>query len=76
MLDYKITSYGFEYGSAKVERIASDWKKGWVVLIVETAKGWVQIYCTKSGNIRVTSFDKKNNISCTDHIVIPEAKNP
>ena len=35
---YKETQYGFEYGSAKVSRLFSDEKKGWVTIGVTTPK--------------------------------------
>jgi hypothetical protein len=52
------TIYGFEYGSAKVERFASDYKKGWVTIRVQTPKHKLpyeamQIYVTKTGKIRI-----------------------
>lgn len=51
---YRETSYGFEYGSAKIERAHSDKKKGWVVLLLSTPKRkQIQIYVTKTGKVRV-----------------------
>jgi len=58
---YKETEYGFEYGSAKVERLFSNEKKGWVTLGIETPKhtysGGVQVYVTKTGKVRI--FDER-----------------
>ena len=52
-----LTRYGFEFGSAKVERLYSDDKKGFVVVSVTTPKHGtgkeLQIYVTKTGKIRV-----------------------
>ena len=57
MIHYKETQYGFEYGAAKVQRICSDTKRGWVILGVETQKyrgqGCLQIYVTKTGKVRI-----------------------
>ena len=54
-LHFKETEYGFEYGSAKITRLFSDEKKQWVTIGVETPKGLIQIYVTKTGKIRVHS---------------------
>ena len=49
------TQYGFNWGSARVERTMSDDKKGWVHLNVKTPKELqrVSIYVTKTGKTRV-----------------------
>jgi hypothetical protein len=52
-MHFKEIQYGFEYGAAKVERIASDEKKGWVYLAVSTPKHRIEIYVTKTGKVRV-----------------------
>lgn len=58
-MHYKETKYGFEYGDAKVTRMFSDEKKGWVTLGVESSKysgnNALQIYVTKTGKIRIHS---------------------
>ena len=56
-MHYKETRYGFEYGAAKVNRVFSDEKKGWVVLGIETPKHkhGLQIYVTKTGKVRIHS---------------------
>jgi hypothetical protein len=55
-MHYKETRYGFEYGAAKVERIFSDEKNGWVVIGVQTVrKHAIQIYVTKTGKVRIHS---------------------
>jgi len=58
-MHYKETKYGFEYGDAKVSRICSDEKKGWVVLEIASSKypdyRAIQIYVTKTGKIRIFS---------------------
>jgi hypothetical protein len=55
MIRYEQTTYGFDYGSAKVTRLFSDVKKGWVVVGIESKKQELQIYVTKTGKIRVFS---------------------
>jgi len=54
---YKETQYGFEYGSAKVSRLFSDEKKGWVTIGVTTPKypHGIQVYVTKTGKVRIHS---------------------
>jgi len=54
------TRYGFIFGNAKVTRMMSDNKKGWVVLGLETEKhrkSVMQIYVTKTGKVRIYSKD-------------------
>ena len=53
MIHYKETDCGFEYGSAVVERIASEEKRGWVVVGVRSPKGNVSVRVTKTGKIRL-----------------------
>ena len=57
MLHYEETKYGFDYGAAKVTRLSSDDKKGWVTLGVETPKHTgtkcIEIYVTKTGKVRI-----------------------
>jgi len=52
-MHYKEITYGFEYGAACVHRLASDEKKGWVVLQVLTPKRDLTVYVTKTGKIRL-----------------------
>lgn len=50
------TSTGFKYGAAEVTRIASDEKRGWVVLEVQSTSGrdCIQVYMSKTGrSVRV-----------------------
>ena len=49
------TKYGFRFGPAIIERLCSDEKKGWVMLLLKTAKhpDGIQIYITKTGKIRI-----------------------
>jgi hypothetical protein len=56
-MHYKETRYGFEYGAAKVNRVFSDEKKGWVALEIKTPKHkhGLQIYITKTGKVRIHS---------------------
>lgn len=55
IIHYKETQYGFEYGSARVERAFSDEDKGWVAFLITTPKypNGLQVYVTKTGKIRV-----------------------
>jgi len=53
MIDFEETDYGFRYGSATVERVASDDAKGWAYINVKTPKTTVSIYATKTGKVRV-----------------------
>lgn len=53
MTHYKETIHGFEYGAAKINRMCSDEKKGWVSISVSTPRDQVQIYVTKTGKVRV-----------------------
>lgn len=58
-MHYSETKYGFEYGPASITRCCSDKKKGWVMLMLETARhaksNAMQIYITKTGKVRVYS---------------------
>jgi hypothetical protein len=58
-MHYIETQYGFEFGAAKVTRMFSDAKKGWVTLGVETPKhsghDTLQVYITKTGKVRIFS---------------------
>jgi len=60
-MHYKETEYGFEYGDAKVTRLFSDERKGWVTLGIESSKysgyNMIQIYITKTGKIRIFSSE-------------------
>ena len=47
------TAYGFDFGAATVEALASDEKRGWVLIGVSTPKTKVQVYVTKTGKTRV-----------------------
>ena len=53
MIRYEETTYGFNYGSAEVTRVASDHAKGWVVLEIRSPKERVQVYVTKTGKVRI-----------------------
>lgn len=50
----RLTPHGFTFGSATITRLASDEKKGWIVLGVTTPKADLQVYITKTGKIRVS----------------------
>lgn len=58
-MHYAETKYGFEWGSAKIERYFSDEKKGWVTLGVKTPKADIQIYITRTGKVRVYNARKE-----------------
>ena len=45
--------YGFIYGPTTVQRVASDPKKGWVVLEIKTPRGMIQVHATKTGMMKV-----------------------
>ncbi len=53
MSNTKETPFGFDWNCAKIERLASDEKKGWMYLGVVTPKDRIEIYITKSGKMRV-----------------------
>jgi hypothetical protein len=52
-MNFKETPYGFQYGPAKIERMTSDEKAGWICLMLDTEKTGVQIMVSKTGNITV-----------------------
>lgn len=45
--------YGFTWGPLTLNRICHDERKGWCILNAHSTKHKVQIYCTKTGKIRV-----------------------
>ena len=53
-MDYKEIPYGFTYGSAKVERIASDENRGWAAIGITTPKAHMIVFVTKTGKIRIS----------------------
>lgn len=53
MVDFKEIDCGFKYGSVEVTRTAHDERKGWVVLNIKSPKIEIQIYATKTGEIRI-----------------------
>lgn len=54
---YSQTQYGFDFGAASITRMASDRRRGWVVIGLQTPKHKdnksIQIYVTKSGKVRI-----------------------
>jgi len=53
---FEETEYGFLYGAAKVTRMFSDEKKGWVCIGIETPKTGphgLQVYVTRAGHVRI-----------------------
>lgn len=53
MIHYRETPHGFEFGSARVERVASDENLGWVIVRVTTPKKLLDVYVTKTGKMRL-----------------------
>lgn len=57
-MHYAETKYGFEWGSAKISRVFSDEKKGWITLAIDTPKykgnEALQVYVTKTGKVRIS----------------------
>ena len=73
------TKYGFEYGAAKITRLFSDEKKGWITVEVKTPKEELQIYVTKTGKIRIHGDSewlpqKDNKESRTQHTKVRKPK--
>ena len=58
-MHYAVTTYGFEFGNAEVERHCSDEKKGWVLIGLKTGKETLQIYVTKTGKVRIHDANGK-----------------
>ncbi len=54
-IHFRDIDYGFEYGSAKVERFFSDANRGSVAIGITTPKykHGLQVYVTKTGKVRV-----------------------
>lgn len=54
-MNLKNTEYGFTYGPAFVQRLASDDKKGWAYIGVHSKRlcERVDVYVTKTGKTRV-----------------------
>lgn len=59
MIPYRETKYGFEWGVAKISRVFSDAKAGWVTLRIKTKKQDLQVYVTKTGKVRIHDKDGK-----------------
>lgn len=49
---YEETKYGFKWGAADVFRIASDEKKGWVAIGINTPRVKTYVYVTRTGKLR------------------------
>lgn len=47
------TEHGIQFGAALVECLASDDKRGWVAIGLETPKHKFQIQVTKTGKVRI-----------------------
>ncbi len=69
MIHYRETEYGFEYGSATVTRIGSSDEKGWVYIDIDTPKGKVQVYATKTGKLRVFKDGDELDVKPTGRVV-------
>lgn len=72
-IPYRETTYGFDYGAAKVTRIHSDDAKGWVVLGIDTPKHRVQVYVTKTGKVRVSRDGEELEPPAKDSVTTPGA---
>ena len=57
-INYRLTDFGFEYGAAEIER--THHRDGWVVLSLKTPKGELQIYVTKTGQVRIFDYHGEN----------------
>ena len=58
----QITEFGFNFGAAEVFRACS-FPDGYVVLVVQTPKGCVEVGVTKTGFIRVYAKPSDNTTS-------------
>jgi hypothetical protein len=58
-MNYEELPYGFTYGSAKIERLASDENRGWVAIGITTPKANIVVYVTKTGKATVQYDDIK-----------------
>ena len=56
MINLLDTEYGFEYGPAKVTRVAHCDRKSWVILQLTTEKADIQIYVTKTGRVKIFPY--------------------
>lgn len=63
MIQFEETAYGFKWGGAKIERVTSNPKQGWVVLRLQTPKhkgnDGFEIYVTKTGKVRIFDYNSK-----------------
>lgn len=53
IIPYSELKFGFQYGAAKITRLFSDEKRGWVTIGIKTPKHSIQVYVTKTGKVRV-----------------------
>jgi len=58
-IELETIDYGFRWGPLSVTRLLSDPIKGYVVIGAQSKKQDVQIYCTKTGKITVTTTKRK-----------------
>jgi hypothetical protein len=68
------TEYGYKFGPATVERAYGDEKKGWVLILLKTAKhpDGIQLYVTKTGKVRVFSDGGEWFQSAPDRAAVAE----
>ena len=64
-MHYRETKFGFEYGALTIERCYSDEKSGLVVLQVKTPRQEFDIYCTKTGLLRI--YPKKGKVKVNQY---------
>lgn len=50
------TESGFNFGAAEVSAMCADEKKGWSVVSINTPKRSLQVYVTRTGQVRI--FDQ------------------
>lgn len=55
MTHFAETSYGFEWGAAKVTRACSD--HGWIMLDIATPRERLGIYVTRAGKVRIYTYE-------------------
>lgn len=72
-IPFSIEPYGFKYGAAEVTRIASDEKKGWVILEIKTPKQNLHLQITKTGKINVYKIHPTAGELCRK-LLIEESK--
>lgn len=73
-IPFSIEPYGFIYGAAEITRIASDEKRGWVVLEIKTPKQNLQLHITKTGKINVYKMHPTSGELCRKLLIEESTK--